>query len=130
MILASSVSRYFLGFIFVVFGLNGFLNFIPPQPFPALAMQFFGSLVTSHYSALIFALQFVIGVLLLVNRFVPLALVILGAIIVNIIAFHAFMAPSGLPVAIVVAALWVLVAIANRSAFDGLLQPGASVTAR
>ena len=127
--IASTVSRYLLGLIFVVFGLNGFLNFIPPQPFPALAMQFFGSLVISHYSVLIFAVQLVLGVFLLANRFVPLAIVILGAIVVNIIAFHAFMAPSGLPVAIFVAVLWVLVAIANRSAFDPMLQPRRDVPA-
>jgi putative oxidoreductase len=128
--LVSSLSRYPLGLIFVVFGLNGFLNFIPPQPIPTLAMQFVGSLFLSHYSVMIFGAQVVVGALLLANLFVPLALVILAPIIVNIITFHALMEPSGLPLAIFVTALWLLVAIGRRSAFDGILQPRANAPAR
>ena len=128
--LVSLISRYLLGLVFFVFGLNGFLNFIPPQPIPALGMQFVGALFVSHYSVVVFGAQVVVGVLLLANLFVPLALVILASIIVNIISFHAFMEPSGLPLAIFVTVLWVLVAIGRRSAFDGMLQPRANAPAR
>jgi hypothetical protein len=128
--LITSLSRYLLGLIFVVFGLNGFLNFIPSPPIPALAMQFVGSLFLSHYSVLIFGAQVVVGALLIANLFVPLALVILAPIIVNIIAFHALMEPSGLPLAMFVTMLWVLVAISRRSAFDGMLQPRSNVPVR
>ena len=73
--IASTIARYLLGLIFVVFGLNGFLNFIPPQPMPPLAIQFFGALVQSHYAIVIFAVQLAGGLLLLAtSRYVPLAL--------------------------------------------------------
>ena len=67
-------------------------------------------------------LQVIGGVLLLANRFVPLALVLLAPIVVNIVLFHAFMAPSGLPIAVFTAALWVLAASEVREAFGALLK--------
>jgi putative oxidoreductase len=121
--LVGSISRYLLGFVFLVYGINGFLSFIPPRPIPALAVQFVGSPFVSHYSVVVFGAQVVIGVLLLADLFVPLALVILAPIIVNIIAYYAFREPSALPLAILVLALWLLVSIERRSAFDALLQP-------
>jgi len=72
----------------------------------------------------LFLLQIVCGLLLLANRYVPLALTILGPIIFNIDCIHLFMAPAGLPLAIVVTALWFLVAYPIRSAFSGLLAAG------
>ena len=61
--------------------------------------------------------------LLLVNRFVPLALAILAPVIVNILCFHALMAPSGLPLAVIVAVLWALILVNVRQAFAALVQP-------
>jgi len=88
------IARILLGLIFVVFGLNGFLNFLNMGPAPTgLAGQFLGALVLSHYYWVVAALQIAGGALLLVNRFVPLALVLLGPVIVNIICFHVFMNP-------------------------------------
>lgn len=122
--IAAIISRYLLGLVFTVFGLNGFLQFIPAQPMPPLAMQFFGSLIQSHYSIAIFAIQLVGGLLLLAtSRYVPLALTLLAPIIVNIVLFHATMAPSGLPVAMVVVILWLILAYRVRSAFAPILQP-------
>ena len=120
--IASTVARYLAGVIFLVFGLNGFLHFIPLPPPPGVAGQFMGALYVSHYLTLIFALQVVGAVLLLVNRFVPLALAILAPVIVNILSFHALMAPSGLPMALFVTLLWALVFIHVRPAFAGLFQ--------
>jgi putative oxidoreductase len=109
--IASIIARYLLGLIFLVFGLNGFLHFIPmPPPKGALAAQFGGAIFGSHYWIVIFGVQVIGGVLLLVNQFVPLALVILGSVIVNIFFFHALMAPEGLPLAIVVVVLWSILA--------------------
>src|SRR5260370_19497351 len=89
------IARILLGLVFVVFGLNGFLNFLSLGPMPSgLAGQFMGALFVSHYYWVIAALQVVGGVLLLVNRFVPLALVLLGPVIVNIICYHVFLNPS------------------------------------
>src|SRR6201984_273302 len=119
---ASTVARYLAGVIFLVFGLNGFLHFIPLPPPSGLARQFMLALFVSHYLTLIFALQVIGGVLLLANRYVPLALAILAPVIVNILSFHALMAPSGLPLALFVTVLWALVFAHVRSAFAPLFQ--------
>ena len=100
----STIARYLAGVIFLGFGLNGFLNFIP------------------HYLVVIFAFQIIAAVLLLVNRYVPLAVAVLAPVIVNILSFHALMAPSGLPLALFVAVLWAVIFVDVRSAFTGLFQ--------
>ena len=120
--IASTIARYLLGFIFFVFGLNGFLHFLPSPPPPGLAGQFVGAMFVSHYLSVVFALELIPAILLLINRYVPLALTILGAIIANIVLFHAFLAPSGLPLALVVTILWFLTAASVRPAFHGLFQ--------
>lgn len=118
--IASLIARIFLGLIFLVFGLNGFLHFIPMPPPTGVAGQFFGSIFVSHYWVVIFGVQVLGGLLLLFNRFVPFALVILGPVIVNIFFFHALMAPAGVPLAIVVGVLWALVAIRNKQHLAGI----------
>jgi hypothetical protein len=125
--IASLIGRYLLGLIFFVFGLNGFLHFIPMGPIPnPVAMQYFTVMVASHYMAIVSSLQILTGLLLLIGRYVPLALAVSGPIIVNIVIFHALMAPSGLPLAIVVVILWILAALGVRSAFAPLFQQKAS----
>jgi putative oxidoreductase len=114
------ICRILLGVIFLIFGLNGFLNFIPAPPPSGVAGQFFGALFVSHYILAVFGLQVVAGVLLLVNRFVPLALAILAPILVNIALFHASMAPQGYAPAIVAIALWGILFQRERVAFSGL----------
>ena len=118
---ASLIARLLLGLIFVVFGLNGFLHFIPMPPPTGLAGQFAGALFVSHFTVVIFGIQLIGGLLLLLNRFVPLALVLLGPVIVNIFFFHALMAPSGLPLAIVVVVLWLIIAWRNKRHLGGIL---------
>src|SRR5271167_3923014 len=115
---ASAIARYLAGVIFLVFGLNGFLNFIPMPPPGGLAGQFMGALYASHYLWVIFAFQLIAAVLLLINRYVPLAVAVLAPVIVNILSFHALMAPSGLPLALLVAVLWVVIFVDVRPAFD------------
>jgi hypothetical protein len=119
---ASAIARYLAGVIFLVMGLNGFLNFIPLPPPEGVAGQFMGALYVSHYLWVVFAFQVIAGALLLANRYVPLAVGILAPVIVNILTFHAFMAPSGLPLALFVAVLWVLIFVNVRSAFAGVFQ--------
>src|SRR5207245_3223589 len=101
----SVIARYLAGVIFLVMGLNGFLNFIPIPPPAGVAGQFMGALYVSHYLWVIFAFQVIAGVLLLLNRYVPLALAVLAPVIVNIFSFHAFMTPSGLPLSLFAAVL-------------------------
>jgi hypothetical protein len=120
--IASTIARYLLGFIFLVFGLNGFLHFIPMPPPSGLAGQFMGALFVSHFLVVVFLLQLIPAILLLINRYVPLALVLLGPVIVNIVLFHAFMAPSGLPLALVVTVLWLLTAAGVHVAFHGIFR--------
>jgi len=120
--LASTIARYLAGVIFLVFGLNGFLNFIPLPPPEGIAGQFMGALAASHYLWVIFAFQVLAGILLLANRYVPLAVAMLGPVIVNILAFHVTMAPSGLPLALFVAILWAVIFVSVRPAFAGLFQ--------
>jgi hypothetical protein len=119
---AFTIARYLLGVIFLTFGLNGFLHFIPMPPPAGVAGQFFGALFVSKFYVVIFALQIVPAVLLLANRYVPLALTILAAVIFNILCFHILMAPAGLPLALFVVVLWVVTFITVREAFSGLFQ--------
>jgi len=124
-----AIARYLAGVIFLVMGLNGFLNFIPFPPSPGIAGEFMVALYVSHYLWVIFAFQVIAGVLLLANRYVPLAVAVLAPVIVNILTFHATVAPSGLPLALFVAVLWALIFVDVRPAFCGLfrshLQPEA-----
>ena len=117
---ASLIARYLLGLIFLVFGANGFLHFIPMPPPSGVAGQFMGALFVSHMLVVIFLLQLLGGILLLVGRYVALALVLLGPVIVNIVLFHSFMAPSGLPLATVVVILWLLTAWSVRESLAGI----------
>jgi hypothetical protein len=110
------------GVIFLVFGLNGFLNFIPLPTPGGIAGQFMGALYASHYLWVIFAFQVIAAVLLLASRYVPLAVAVLAPVIVNILVFHALMAPSGLPLALFVAVLWAVIFVDVRPAFAGLFQ--------
>jgi putative oxidoreductase len=119
--IAALIARVLLGLLFLVFGLNGFLHFIPMAPPAGLAGQYMGALFLSHYLVAVFLLQIVGGVLLLANRFVPLALVLLGPVLVNILLFHALMAPEGLPVALFATVLWAILFYAVRGGFAGLL---------
>ncbi len=118
------VARILLGLVFLIFGLNGLLHFMPNPSEPPPADAFFGALAgTGYMFALIFGTQIVGGALLILGAAVPFALVILAPVIVNIFAFHLFLAPAGLPVAIVVAALEVILVWHYRAAFAPLFGP-------
>ena len=114
------IARILLGLIFVVFGLNGFLQFLPQPAMPEGAASFFGALAASGYMLpLLFATQVGGGALLLVGM-VPLGLVILAPVIVNIFLFHVFLAPEGMPLAIVVCALALFLAWTHRGSYGPL----------
>lgn len=122
--IASQIARYLLGLIFLLFGLNGFFNFLHMPGPTGVAAQFFGAIFVSRFYIVLFLLQIVPALLLLANRYVPLALAILAPIIFNIVCIHIFMAPAGLPLALVVTVLWFLVAFSVRSAFSGIFAVG------
>ena len=101
--IATWIARILLGLVFIVFGLNGFLHFIPMPPFPeGPAGQFIGAMFNTGYIYVVSGLQVIGGVLLLLPARLPLALLLLGPVIVNILLFHLFMDRNGLPMAIVV----------------------------
>ena len=116
------ISRFLLGLIFLIFGLNGFLHFIPMPPPSGVAGQFIGALFVSKHLLVVSALQVISGALLLINRYVPLALTILAPIIVNILLFHGLMNPDGLGLAVFVTVLWVVVFASVRLAFAGIFE--------
>src|SRR3954449_498957 len=121
--IATIIARILLGLIFVVFGSNAFLHFIPMGEMPkGLAGEYFHAFVESGYVYVIGGLQVLGGLLVLIGRFVPLGLTILGAIIVNIWIFHILMAPEGLPMAGVVTLLHLFLVWQYRGAFAGLLK--------
>jgi len=118
------IARSLLGLLFVVMGLNIFLNFIPmPPPPEGPARNFMMALFVSHYFWVVGALEFVGGALLLTGRYAPLGLTLLGPVIVNILCFHFFMMPSGLPLAIVVVALALFLLWRHHEHFAGLVKP-------
>lgn len=126
------IVRVLMGLMFFVFGLNGFLNFIPQPktPMPEGAVAFAGALMkTGYMMRLIMGTQLLVGVLLLLNRFVPLALALIAPIIVGIVTFHIFLAPTGIGPGLVVLVLELYLAWAYRSAFRPMLAmqtaPGA-----
>src|ERR1700739_719855 len=108
--MVSTIARYLRSLIFLTFGLNGFLHFIPLPPPTGIAGQFLGAIVVSRLYVVLFLLQIVPALLLLANRYAPLALTILGAIVFNMLCIHIFMAPAGLPLALLVTILWFLTA--------------------
>jgi len=119
-----AIARILMGLLFFVFGLNGFLNFIPQPktPMPADALSLFGAFMKSGYMIpLIFATQLAVGTMLLANRFVPLALALIAPVIVNIIAFHLFLDPSGIAPGAVVLILEAYLVWANRRAYRPML---------
>jgi uncharacterized membrane protein YphA (DoxX/SURF4 family) len=122
---AVPAARVLLGLIFFVFGLNGFLNFFPPPPpeqMPKAMLDFFELFTKSGYLlSLVKGTEVAMGALLLLNRFVPLALVVLAPVIVNIVLVHILLAPSGLAIALVILGLELYLAWAYRQAFASLL---------
>ena len=124
-------ARVALGLIFVICGLNGFLDFLPhpSAPIPEAALVFAGALMKSGYFfPLLKGTELVAGVLLLSNRLVPLALVLLAPVVVNILAFHAFLAPDGVGLAAVLVALEAFLGWSFRDAYRPLLAVRSPVT--
>src|SRR5256886_12165546 len=121
--IAIIIARTLLGLIFVVFGLNAFLQFIHMPPPQGLAGDFMKALFASHYFYVVAILQIAGGALCLLGKFVPLGLTLLGPVIVNILLFHIFLQPAGLPLAVVVGALALFLLWAYRQAFGGLIKP-------
>ena len=119
--IASIIARYLIALVFIVFGLNGFLHFLPMMPPSSeTARQYFTALSASHYLWFVFGLQVIAGALFLFRRTVPLALTLAGPLIVNILLFHVLMDPAGIAPGLVVMALWFVIYWQFRAAFYGI----------
>ncbi len=118
--IAATISRFILGILFGVFGLNGFFNFLPAGHMPALATQYVTVLAASHYTIPIFAVQIACGILFLINRYIPLALTLIGPVIVNILIFHILMLPIGIFPGLLCAICWFILFAKHYQAFAGI----------
>ena len=118
------IARLLLGLVFVVFGANLMIHFLPTPPMPPGPMKDFDTVLgVTHYDAMIGFFQLLGGVLLLVNRYVAVGLIILAAELVNILTTHILVMHAGLfPIPIVVVLLWLLVFWNAREAFSGIFQ--------
>lgn len=119
--IAATISRIVLGLIFTLAGVMAFVMTTPP-PLPGLAGTFNDVFVHSHWALFVGAAQVAIGVLLLANRYVPIALIMLAAFLYNSFAFHITMAPGALPAPLIVLVLWAIIASQYRSSFAALVR--------
>jgi uncharacterized membrane protein YphA (DoxX/SURF4 family) len=118
-----TIARILLGLVFFVFGLNGFLHFIPQPPISGRPLEFMGALAATGYMfPLIKGTEVVAGFLLLTGRFVPLALTLLAPVLVNIVAFHALLVGAGVGLPLVLVALEIFLAWSYRDAFGPMLR--------
>lgn len=119
---ATIIVRILLGLMFLVFGLNGFLNFMPPpKEMPPEIMNVMGGLMKAGYMTVVSAAEVLIALMLLTNRFVPLALAMLFPIIVGILTFHIAMAMATIGPGIVVLVMELYLAWVYRGAFRPML---------
>jgi uncharacterized membrane protein YphA (DoxX/SURF4 family) len=119
---ASIIARVLIALVFIVFGLNGFLHFLPMKPPSSeTAVQYFTVMSASHYLWFVFGLQVIAGALFLFRRTFPLALTLAGPLIVNILLFHLLMDPAGIAPGLVVTILWFIIFSQYHAAFHGIL---------
>lgn len=127
-----ATARMLMGLMLCAFGVFGLLTAFgaltpPPAPMPAGATAFAGALANTGYMMpLVSGVQLLVGVLLLVKQFVPLALVLLAPLLVNILAFHVFLAPAGIVPGLVLTALELYLAWVYRAAYRPLLTARAN----
>jgi uncharacterized membrane protein YphA (DoxX/SURF4 family) len=123
--IATLIARLLLGLVFLAAGVSSFvidLSGHAPPPMPGYAGDFQTLIFGSHFVLFTGAAQAVVGMLLLIGRYVPLALVTLAAILYNIFAFHVTMQPAMLVPVLVCIVLWVVVARAYAPNLRPLLE--------
>jgi putative oxidoreductase len=121
--IAALISRILLGLMFLIFGMNGFLHFIPTPPMPPSLMKDFATaLDAAHFTLVVAGIQVLCAILFLIGRFVPLALTLLGPVLVNILLFHIFLAPASIGPGVFVTILWFIIFYYERDAFAGIFR--------
>jgi putative oxidoreductase len=121
--IVATIARYLLGAMFLVFGLNNILHFIPTGTMPpGPAGDFAGLLMSTHYVYVVGGVMVISAILLLAGRYVALGLTLLGPVLVNILVFHILMLPKGIGAGLVASILWLLVFWQHRASFSGLFD--------
>jgi len=117
------ISRIFMGLVFVVFGFNGFFNFIAMPPLPEAAGSFMGALAaTGYFFPVLKITEIVTGAMILFKFQQPLALIIISPVIVQIVLFHGFLAPAGLLIPIPLLLAHLILVCDNMGKFKSLLD--------
>lgn len=120
---APTIARVILGLIFFVFGLNGFLGFLPQPPLPEGAMKYMmGLMAAPYFFPLLKGTEVVVGLMLLANRYVSLALILLAPIALQIFLFHAVLAPEGTPMTVAILILGIYLAYTRRESYKSVLS--------
>ena len=120
---AQLIVRILLGLTVLIFGLNKFLQFMPMPPMPEAADEFMGALVATGYLMVVVAIvEIITGIMLLTNRFQPLALVLLFPVLLNAFLFHLFLAPAGIGGALVATAMNIFLFFANKESYKSILK--------
>jgi putative oxidoreductase len=115
------IARILMGLAFLIFGLNGFLHFMPAPQMPDNdAGRFSGALIHSHYVLVVAALQVIGGAIMLIGRYIPFGLILLGPVIVNILLYHIFMDPKNIGPGLIAAICWFIVAYQRRADLAGI----------
>ncbi|HFC30363.1 MAG TPA: DoxX protein [Oceanospirillales bacterium] len=114
------VLRIILGLILVIFGANKFGHFMPSPELTGDAATFMGSLAGAGYFTILGVLEIFIGLLLILNKWVPFALVLLAPLVVNFLIFHLTYDMGGILPASIVTILSIVLIYANWNKFKTL----------
>ncbi len=120
--IATIIAQVLVGFVFVFFGSNAFLHFLNAPLPPGLGGQFLTILFESKYVYFVSAVQVVGGLLLLINRYVPLGLALLGPVIFNILLFHGLLSHPGWQPGVVMTILWIFLMFRYKKNFGGIFE--------
>ena len=121
--IVTAIVRILLGLMFLFFGVVGLFNLMkPPADTPQEILTVMGALTNAGYMKVVAVTEIIVAVMLLTNRFVPLALALLAPIVVGIITFHVAMAPATIGPGIVVLVMELYLAWAYRNAFLPMLR--------
>ena len=116
------IARILLGLMFVFGGVTGLFELAEPE-MGEEATAFMGAIMDTGYLwPAIKVTEIVCGVLLILGAFVPLALVVLAPVVLNILLFHVFLEPSGIPIALFLVVLGLYLAHQQRESFSAVLQ--------
>ncbi|MCU4162799.1 hypothetical protein [Carboxylicivirga caseinilyticus] len=123
------ITRYILGVLLVIFGLNGFFNFIPMDAPTGVAGEFMMGLFKSGYVfPVIKLIEIATGVAFLTNRFTALASIVFMPIAINILLYHAVLEPASGLIAYVVFVFALIQLIAHKAYYMPLLKPKTHAT--